>query len=292
MWVILHREKNLPNKWKKENFRRFFSSELVDIIKSVDYSLANFESPIAEDGCKPITKCGPNLRCTSDAADAIKYAGFSVVTMANNHILDFGKEGLNKSIECCKKNGINVVGVGNNLEDAKKILYVEKEGKKLAIINCCEHEFSIATDVTYGANPLNPINQYYSIKDAKSNADYVVLIVHGGHEHYQLPSPRMQETYRFFIDAGADTVVNHQHCYSGYEIYNGKPIFYGLGNFCFDIKGKPSKTWTEGYMVELNLEDKIEIKIDPYKQYGEKATIELLANDAFDKKKRTKHNYF
>lgn len=136
-----------------------------------------------------------------------------------------------------------------------------------------------------GANPLNPICQYYSIKEANSNADYVVVIVYGGHEHYQLPSPRMQETYRFFIDAGADAVVNHhQHCYSGYEIYNGKPIFYGLGNFCFDIKGKPSKIWTEGYMIELNLEDKIEFKIYPYKQYGEKATIELLKKDVFDKR--------
>lgn len=275
----------LAKQVEERKFSEIFSNELVDIIKNADYSLVNFESPIVEDGYKPITKCGPNLRCTSYATDAIKYAGFSAVTMANNHILDFGKEGLNKSVECCKKNGIDVVGVGSNLEKAKKILYVEKKGKKLAIINCCEHEFSIATDVTYGANPLNPISQYYSIKEGKSNADYVVVIVHGGHEHYQLPSPRMQETYRFFIDAGADAVVNHhQHCYSGYEIYNGKPIFYGLGNFCFDIKGAPRKTWIEGYMVELNLEDKIEFKIYPYKQYGEKAIIELLANDVFDKK--------
>lgn len=275
----------LAKQVEERKFSEIFSNELVDIIKSADYSLVNFESPIVEDVYKPITKCGPNLRCSSKAADAIKYAGFSAVTMANNHILDFGKEGLNKSIECCKKNGIDVVGVGNNLKEAEKVLYVERRGKKLAIINCCEHEFSIATDTTAGANPLNPIRQYYSIKEAKNNADYVLVIVHGGHEHYQLPSPRMQETYRFFIDAGADVVVNHhQHCYSGYEIYNGKPIFYGLGNFCFDEGSNTTKIWQEGYMVELNLEDNIEFKIYPYKQYGEKATIDLLGKDAFNKK--------
>lgn len=273
----------LAKQVEEKRFSEIFPDELVNIIKSADYSLVNFESPIVENGYKPITKCGPNLKCTADAADAIKYAGFSAVTMANNHILDFGKEGLNKSIECCKKNGIDIVGVGNNLEEARKILYIKKGDKKLAIINCCEHEFSIATDITAGANPLNPIQQYYSIKEAKRNADYVLIIVHGGHEHYQLPSPRMQETYRFFIDAGADAVVNHhQHCYSGYEIYNGKPIFYGLGNFAFDEGADTKKLWQEGYMIEISFGNEIEFKKYPYRQYGDKATIELLPENTYD----------
>ena len=97
-------------------------------------------------------------------------------------------------------------------------MYKRKDGETLAIINCCEHEFSIADDDSAGANPLNPIQQYYKIKEARLNADYVLVIVHGGHEMYQLPSLRMVDTYRFFIDAGADAVVNHhQHCFSGYE---------------------------------------------------------------------------
>ena len=84
-------------------------------------------------------------------------------------------------------------------------------------------------------NPLLPIQQFYKIQEAKENADYVLVIVHGGIEHYQLPTSRMIETYRFFIDAGADAVVNHhQHCYSGYERYKSKPIIYGLGNLLFD----------------------------------------------------------
>lgn len=275
----------LAKQVEKRKFQEIFSDNLVEIIKSVDYSLVNFESPIADEICSAITKCGPNLKCEENAVDAIKYAGFTCVTMANNHILDFGERGLGKSIECCKKNKIDVVGVGENLEEAKKTLYVEKGGKKLAIINCCEHEFSIATDTTAGANPLNPIQQYYSIKEAKNNADYVLVIVHGGHEHYQLSSPRMQETYRFFIEAGADAVVNHhQHCYSGYEIYNNKPIFYGLGNFCFDIKGNPTRMWTEGYFVELDFEKNIEFKIYPYCQYGKESTIKLLSENVFFEK--------
>ena len=166
------------------------------------------------------------------------------------------------------------------LKDAEEILYIEKDRKTLAVINCCEHEFTIATETEAGANPLNPVRQFYAIQKAKNIADYVLVIVHGGHEMFQLPSPRMVETYRFFIDTGADAVVNHhQHCYSGYEYYNGKPIFYGLGNFCFDEEGDNADSWYEGYMVKLEF-DNINIKhtLYPYRQYKEEATVEIINN--------------
>ncbi len=276
----------LAKQIEERKFSEVFPEDVRKVIKSADFSFVNFESPVVEDGYQPIPKCGPNLRCTSEAAEAVRYAGFTGVTMANNHILDYGPEGLRKSIECCKCQGLDVVGVGDNLSEADKILYLEKDGKKLAIINCCEHEFSIASDTTAGANPLNPIRQYYAIQEAKKQADYVLVIVHGGHEHFQLPSPRMQETYRFFVDAGADAVVNHhQHCYSGYEMYREKPIFYGLGNFCFDEDGGRNSTWNEGYMVVLSFDNhEITYEMIPYTQCNEKASVELVKErTSFDK---------
>lgn len=270
----------LAKQIEDKKFSAVFSENVREIIKSADFSFVNFESPIVEEGYKPISKCGPNLRCTKEAAEAVRYAGFTGVTMANNHILDFGAEGLHKSVECCKSQGLDIVGVGENLYDAEKILYLEKEGKILAVINCCEHEFTIATEAEAGANPLNPVRQFYAIQEAKKNADYVIVIVHGGHEMFQLPSPRMVETYRFFIDAGADAVVNHhQHCYSGYEYYNGKPIFYGLGNFCFDEEGLRDCSWNEGYMVMFEFIDtSIRYELYPYTQCNEKANVELMTD--------------
>lgn len=268
----------LAKQIEKKRYSDVFPENLREVIKSVDFSFVNFESPIVEDTYKPIPKCGPNLHCTPEAAKAIKFAGFTGVTMANNHILDFGPNGLHKSVECCKDQGLDVVGVGDNLKDAEEILYIEKDGNTLAVINCCEHEFSIATETSAGANPLNPVRQYYAIQKAKDKADYVLVIVHGGHEVFQLPSPRMVETYRFFIDAGADAVLNHhQHCYSGYEYYNGKPIFYGLGNFCFDEEGDNADSWYEGYMVKLEFDNtNIQHTLYPYVQYKEKATVEII----------------
>ena len=268
----------LAKQIEEKRFSEVFPENLRKVIASSDFSFVNFESPIVEDEYKPIPKCGPNLRCTPEAAEAVKYAGFTGVTMANNHILDYGAEGLNKSIECCKDQGLNVVGVGSNLIEAGATLYLKKDGMTLAVINCCEHEFSIATDKEAGANPLNPIRQFYAIQEAKQKADYVLIIVHGGHEHFQLPSPRMVETYRYFIDAGADAVVNHhQHCYSGYETYQGKPIVYGLGNFLFDWPGETRQTWFEGYFAEIDFSPEcISLAIKPYIQCKENPNVRFM----------------
>ncbi len=266
-----------------------FCSVLGDIsalTSEADYSIVNFECPVIKGREKPIVKQGPNLQCSSKSIEAVKWAGFDCVTLANNHFRDFGDEGVKNTIEKCAEFGLDTVGGGMNLKDASSILFKKIERKTLAIINCCEHEFSIASDSHGGSNPLNPIQQYNAIKQAKEKADYVLVIVHGGHEHWQLPSPRMLETYRFFIDAGADTVVNHhQHCYSGFEVYREKPIFYGLGNFCFDRKGNWGAKWNEGLMVTLSFdENKVDYEIIPYHQCLESPTIELLESGAFDER--------
>ncbi len=252
--------------------------EVKPIIEQADYAIVNFESPVCNSDYKPIEKCGPNLKCSTKAVEAVKWAGFKMTSLANNHILDYGAEGLQDTMQVCKEFGIDIVGVGENLYEASKTFYKHIQGQKLAIVNCCEHEFSIATETTPGANPLNPVRQFYQIQEARKNADYVLVIVHGGHEHFQLPSLRMKETYRFFIDAGADAVVNHhQHCYSGYETYNGKPIFYGIGNFCFDRVDTLNNIWNEGYIVTLDFCEKaISFATTPYIQCNESPNVRMM----------------
>ena len=260
--------------------------EVRELTSKVDFSIVNFECPVANNVEKPIEKCGPNLHCTLNGVKAIKWAGFNCVTLANNHFLDYGEEGVKETIASLKSNGIEYVGGGKDLEEASKTLYKTFDGYRLAIINCCEHEFSIATDKTAGSNPLNPIQQYYAIKEARKNAERVLVIVHGGHEHFQLPSLRMVDTYRFFVDAGADVVVNHhQHCYSGYEVYKGKPIFYGLGNFCFDNPSRHVGPWTEGYavMIDFNSESPT-FELHPYSQCADEPCVNLLTKSAFEQR--------
>ena len=92
----------LAKQIENRKFSEVFPEDIREVIKSADFSFVNFESPVVDEGYKPIPKCGPNLRCTPEAAEAVRYAGFTGVTMANNHVLDYGAEGLRKSIECCK----------------------------------------------------------------------------------------------------------------------------------------------------------------------------------------------
>lgn len=242
--------------------------EVKPILISSDLSIINLEAP-AYEGNSPILKSGPNLKCPLSTINALEAIGCNCVTLANNHLKDHGEQGVISTIEAIKKTSIDYVGAGKNISEAERILYKGEDEIKVAIINLCENEFSIATEDSAGCNPLNPVRNYYKIIEAKKNANFVIVIIHGGTETYNLPTPRMKETYRFFIDAGADAVINHhQHCYTGYEVYKNSPIFYGIGNFCFDNGIDVNKDWNEGYIVQLFLEKnkQIDFNLIPYTQ--------------------------
>jgi poly-gamma-glutamate capsule biosynthesis protein CapA/YwtB (metallophosphatase superfamily) len=252
-------------------------NDFLPIIQEADIAITNLECPITQDG-NMIKKTGPNLKAPMKSMLALSYSGFDLITAANNHIMDFGVDGLNSTVNSIKKSGLSYVGVGSNLEEARKPYFNEINGIRFAIINFCENEWSTATGAMPGANALNLITNHYDIKTAKEKADYVFVIVHGGHENYPLPSPRMQETYRFFIESGADAVIGHHtHCYSGYETYKGKLIFYSLGNFIFDWPAKRNSTWNSGYAVQFYLGNStFNFSIHPYIQGDSRPGVRLM----------------
>ena len=225
-----------------------FLDEVRPVIQSSDYSIVNFESPVVTREALSITKTGPRLKCTAKAMECLKQVGFNCVTLANNHFRDYGQTGVEDTIEACKKYGVDYVGGGVNYDEALSILYKKINGETLAVINVCENEWSVATRKRGGAYGMDIIGVCHQLKTAHLNADFVLLIIHGGIELYPLPTPRMKKLYRFFAEMGADAIVNHhQHCYSGYETYMGVPIFYGIGNLCFD-KAVRDDLENSGYM--------------------------------------------
>ena len=255
-------------------------SSIVEYTKKSDYSILNFECPIFADGAMPISKKGPNLSCSAQAIQVIKSAGFDCVTLANNHFRDFGDKSCFETINTLTAEGIDYMGGGMCIKEAQKILYKAISGKTIAFINFCENEFSIASENHAGSAPLNLVDNYHQIEEARQKADYVIVIVHGGHEYFQYPSPRMKKTYRWFIDLGVDAVINHhQHCYSGYEVYKTKPIFYGLGNLCFDWNGRRNSPWNEGFFVILNIEDTVSFEVVPYTQCNNTVVVEIMNRD-------------
>lgn len=258
----------------------YLLGEVRPFIEKADYSIVNYESTFWGDK-KGITKYGPNMATDEQSVDLALWCGFNCSTLANNHVHDYGDKGLNDMLQYMKNHNMDYVGAGMNLKDASKTLYKEICGETVAFINCCEHEFNIANEEHGGANPLNVVQQYYAIGDAKMKANKVIVIVHGGSINCQLPSPRMQEQYRFFVDCGADAVINHhQHCFSGYEYYRNAPIVYGLGNFLFDKPWLKNTTWTEGYMCELDFYDKAQRKVHisllPYTQCSDEPRVIMM----------------
>lgn len=253
-------------------------------ICSSDLSIVNLEAPIAEKAMSRIRKSGPSLCCASSTLETLKEAGFNTITLANNHFRDYGEYGVHSTINHCKNLNMKFLGGGNSSCEARRPLQTTIRQKSITIINACETEFSIATERYGGSNPLDLIQIDEDIVRAKQRGDIVLLILHGGVEHYHLPTPRMQKWYRHFVDMGADAVVNHhQHCISGYEIYQEKPIFYGLGNFCFDsFREQPVSQWNYGYAVKLTVDKKISFELIPYTQCAEQPKLNLRKYSEFE----------
>lgn len=248
--------------------------EMKPFATAADFAIVNLEAPLLEGVSTPIRKSGPCLRIASSTVDVLKDVGFDIFTLANNHFFDQGQKGVDMTIDICRESDISVVGGGKSCTEARRPLFLDKDGKRIVIVNACEHEFSIATSEHGGSNPLDLINIQEDIVRVRPKADFVVLIFHGGIEQYHYPTPRMKRWYRHFIDLGADAIVNHhQHCMNGYEVYNGKPIFYGLGNFYFPWGQVRPESWNYGYAVQLILDKKIGYDLIPYKQTVDKITL-------------------
>lgn len=125
----------------RDDFSTLFD-KVKSIIEQYDFSIVNFEFPVVLSNPTPISKIGPNLWGSKKSVDAIKYAGFNVCTLANNHILDQGEQCCIDTINLLHDAGIKTAGAGENLHAAENILYLHGEGMTLAVVNCCEHEYS------------------------------------------------------------------------------------------------------------------------------------------------------
>src|SRR6185369_4870371 len=113
----------------------------------------------------------------------------------------------------------------------------------------------------------------------------VIVIIHGGHEYYHLPSPRMVKQYRFYAENGADAIIGHHtHCTSGYEVYKNVPIFYSLANFLFTLNSK-HECWYTGLILQLEISQHKDISFElyPIKQQRKNFNVEFLQDTEKEK---------
>ena len=247
------------------------------IVKDYDRFIVNLECALTKHD-KEIKKFGPGLKADPLCADSIKDFGVTDVMLANNHVFDFGKQGLLDTIDNLNRVGLPFTGVGENNVECRKIYYIEDKNVKVAIINVCEHEYSYALSNRMGTNPYEVFQTMREIKSAKAVSDHVIVVYHGGKEHTRYPSPRLLEHMREMVLSGASVVLTqHSHCIGCYEEFNGGHILYGQGNLNFVVDTKRD-TWKTSLLVGVEL-SKDSVKMNFHPIYQTNSGMDIATGD-------------
>ena len=238
--------------------------KIAPLAGEMDRVMVNLECALTSyDGA--IKKFGPNIKADPACVNGIKALGVTDVMLSNNHTFDFGIKGLRDTMETLESAGIPYGGVGENDTDSRKPYFIECCGKKIGVINVCEHEYSYALPNRIGANPFDPFLTMQDIREIKKASDYVIVIYHGGKEYCHYPSPRLRNLCREMVYCGADVVLTqHSHCIGCYEKFEGGHIVYGQGNFNFVFNDySHPDCWNQALLVELDIENGVDIKFHP-----------------------------
>lgn len=206
------------------------------VLKTGSIRVGNLEVPLSNRGSKYTEKTWI-LRADPRTVQALVKAKFQVVTLANNHIMDFGPVALEDTLAVLDAAGIAYTGAGMNLNEARRpALVTAPDGTRFAFL-----AYSLVYPELFWAGKNRPGTPYglpehfiADIKQARTLADYVIVSFHWSNELRFYPSPYQKAYARQCIDAGADMVLGHHpHVLQGLEVYKGRLIAYSLGNFAF-----------------------------------------------------------
>ncbi len=220
-----------------------------ELISSADIAMANFENP-APNKARWHTS-GTVFSAQPKFIDGLVDAGIDYVGIANNHIGDAGRAGIIQTIRNLKSRGLKYSGAGKDEATARRPATFDVGGTTVAILaydRIARYYFADAD--TAGSAPLSAKRVATDIKKARADgADVVIVFPHWGTEYRDDPFEAQQDLAHRIIDAGADMIIgNHAHWAAAMEVYEGKPIWYALGNFVFD------QTWSEPTMEGITLE--------------------------------------
>lgn len=206
-------------------------------IASADIFMANEEFPFSDRGSAAEDK-QYTFRLPPSRLHIMQEIGPDILTLANNHILDYGTDALLDTCALLDEAGIRRVGAGANLEEAKKLEVMEVKGKRVGFL-AASRVIPVSSWTVGKSHPgvlttYDPAILLKEIQAAGDQCDYLVVYIHWGIERNTEPEEYQRTLARQYIDAGADLVVgSHPHVLQGIEYYKGKPILYSLGNFVF-----------------------------------------------------------
>lgn len=228
--------------------------DIYDDIQHADYVICNLECALAKTASKA-KKCGPCLTAKVDDIRMLRGIGIRAVSLANNHIKDYGAEGVLNMMDALDENEVSWFGAGKDKNSIIDFHCISVGEKKIGFISFAEEEFNIASEKEPGAIMFDPYFSLPLVARYKERCDFLVVLYHGGIEHYIYPSTLLQKKCRSLIDAGANLVLcQHSHCIGTVEHYKDCVILYGQGNSIFGYR-EGDERWNEGLLVELLIQN-------------------------------------
>ncbi|MEM6630824.1 MAG: CapA family protein [Bacteroidota bacterium] len=233
-----------------------FSKKVIGLFQEMNAVFINWEAPLIQRNFPKHKKAGPHIAQDPSVKLLLEKPYFTHAALANNHIYDYGLEGLRHSIEELQRVGIQTFGAGRNLEEVYQPCLVEHSGIKIGLISVGEAQFGVVKDDFDSTNGYAwALSQKIGklIQSLKNSCDQVIILSHAGLEMESLPLPEWRSLYKSYIDWGADLVIgSHPHVIQGKETYQGKTIYYSLGNFFFN-SSNTSEAWTTSMGIECEV---------------------------------------
>lgn len=262
-----------------------FSEDLLDEMQSADILMINNEFAYTDRGTALAGKAY-TFRANPSRVALMSDLGADIVSVANNHVYDYDEIGLLDTLNTLSLAEMPYVGAGVNLEEAKKPAYFIIGGRKIAIVAATQIERTLnytkeATGVEPGVMKcLHPEAFCETIREAKANADFVLVFPHWGTEGNANYGADQVALARAFVEAGADAIIGgHTHCLQTVEYMDDVPIFYSLGNYWFSTTGNMPATYDTGLaQIHITPEGEIESYFIPC-QFDAGVTSELNSED-------------
>ena len=253
-----------------------FLKPVVPLFQSSDLIVANLETPLCETA-SPIRKIGPSFRADPGLVQPLKDLGFGLFCLANNHVLDQDVQGLRRTLEVLEEADIPCCGAGLDHESACAPCVLTLKGRRLAFFNFGDGEFARPAGDGPGTARFELARVASLVRQARSDYDLIVVLLHLGHEYQPLPSPATQAVFLEVEKAGAAAVIGHHphvpHCVKS---VGGAPVATSLGNFLFGRTLSKEPGWRLSVVLQLAVTDgEIGFRVIPFRQNDDMTLGEL-----------------
>lgn len=269
--------------YEAEGITGILSKELLTEMQEADILMVNHEFAFSTQGSPEDKQY--TFRSDPKYVTTLNEMGVDIVTLANNHALDYGKVALSDTFQTLDGAGILYSGAGETVERAEELQIIEANGKKFGFLSASRVVPNANWKVEYSAPGLFTAYDYHRlvelVEEADSQCDYLTVYVHWGVERDAYPQDYQTAIANACVEAGADLIVgSHPHCLQGIEYMNGKPVYYSLGNFIFGYGIER----TAALKVTIGADDSVTFQLLPaFAANGKTQLMEAgAASDVYD----------